>query len=160
MKFCPICGNNLIIAEEGGKQRQRCSSATCNYVFWDNPVPVVAAIVEIDDRVVMARGVGWPEGMYGLITGFLEKEETPESAILREVKEELNLIGEIVSFIGYYSFYEMNQLILAFHVKAEGEIITNEEISEIMLVPPEELEPWPFGTGYAIRDWLDKRGDR
>ena len=37
--------------------------------------------------------------------------------------------GRIESFVGYYSFLKMNgQLILAFHVKAEGEIIIGEEL--------------------------------
>ena len=157
MKFCPKCGNDLVLAEENMAQRLCCSSASCSYVFWDNPVPVVAAIVEVDGKVVMARNEGWPDGLYGLITGFLERGETPDAGILREVKEELNLDGKIAGFVGYYSFFEMNQLILAFHVKAEGEIATCDEISEILLVPPEELQPKPFGTGYAIMDWLKIR---
>ena len=157
MKFCPKCGNELVVAEESGAQRLCCGSTMCNYVFWDNPVPVIAAIVEIDDKIVLARNEGWPEGMYGLITGFLEKGESPETGILREVKEELNLDGEITSFIGYYSFFEMNQLILAYHVKTEGKIVLSKELSEVKLVPPEELNPKPFGTGHAIIDWLKRR---
>jgi NADH pyrophosphatase NudC (nudix superfamily) len=43
-----------------------------------------------------------PETWFGIVAGFLEKGETPEQAVLREVEEELGLKGEIVEYIGYY----------------------------------------------------------
>ncbi|MFQ5772363.1 MAG: NUDIX domain-containing protein [bacterium] len=157
MKFCPQCGKELKEVEIEGKSRPACKSKTCDFVFWDNPTPVVAALVERDGAVVLVRNKEWPEKIYGLVTGFLEKGETPDSGILREVKEELGLEGKIVDFIGYYSFYEMNQLILAFHVQVQGDIVLGEELVEMKIIPSEKLRPWPFGTGYAVRDWLEKR---
>jgi NADH pyrophosphatase NudC (nudix superfamily) len=126
-------------------------------VHWDNPTPVVAAIVEHDGLVVLARDKRWPKKMFGLVTGFLEKEETPEDGILREVHEELGLQGEIVGFVGYYSFFQRNQLILVFHVQAQGEIILGQELAEVKLVSPGKLRPWRIGTGPAVRDWLKAR---
>ncbi|HOJ14540.1 MAG TPA: NUDIX hydrolase [Deltaproteobacteria bacterium] len=95
--------------------------------------------------------------MFGLVTGFLERGETPEDAVLREVEEELGLKGELIGLIGHYSFFEMNQLILAFHVRVEGEPRLGGELAEYRRVSPEKLRPWPFGTGYAVRDWLEMR---
>ncbi len=157
MKYCLQCGSELERAEIDGRERQRCSSASCPFVLWDNPTPVVAAIVELDDAVLLVRNKGWPEKMYGLVTGFLERGETPEDAAVREVMEELGLEGEIAGFVGYYSFFQMNQLILAFHVRAKGEVVLGEELEEVKYVPPERLRPWPFGTGHAVRDWLEAR---
>ena len=159
MEFCYKCGNELILAEVDGETRQRCSIESCDYVFWNNPTPVVAAIVELDNSVILVRNKGWPENMYGLVTGFLEKGETPEEGILREVKEELGLEGEIVSFVGYYSFFRMNQLILAFHIQVEGNVFLVEELEEIKNLSPDKLRPWSFGTGPAIKDWLKTRKD-
>ena len=51
----------------------------------------------------------------------------------------------------------MNQIIFAFHVKAKGEIVIGEEIADIRLIDPGRLRPWPFGTGLAIRDWLEAK---
>ena len=96
--------------------------------------------------------------MYGLITGFLEKKEYPEEAVIREVKEELGLEGKVVDLIGLYPFFERNQLIIAYHVLTRGEITMGEELAEVKAVPPEKLKPWAFGTGFAVRDWLKKRG--
>ncbi|MGI6551171.1 MAG: NUDIX domain-containing protein [Syntrophomonadales bacterium] len=158
MKYCPQCGHRLAHTRIEDREYLACESETCNYVFWDNPLPVVAALVEYDGNVLLARNKAWPPKMYGLITGFLEKKESPEEAVLREVKEELGLDGEIVELIGLYPFYESNQLIIAYHVRAEGEIVMGEELEEIKVVPPTKLKPWAFGTGFAVREWLKKRG--
>ena len=160
MKYCPKCGRDLKPAEIDGRTRLKCSSDTCDYVFWDNPTPVVAALVEREGIVVLVRNKEWPQKIYGLVTGFLEKNETPESGVLREVKEELGLNGQIDDFIGHYSFFEMNQLILAYHVQVQGEIVLGEELAEYKMVSPEKLRPWAFGTGYAVKDWLAKRKTR
>jgi ADP-ribose pyrophosphatase YjhB (NUDIX family) len=129
-------------------------------VFWDNPLPVVAAIVEMDGNVLLARNKEWPEKMFGLITGFLEKGETPETAVKREVKEELGLDAEIMEFVGVYSFFERNQLILAYHLSAAGEMKLGDELAEVKSIPVGKLKPWPFGTGHAVRDWLGRRNAR
>lgn len=157
VKFCPQCGSELTSSQVDGKTRPTCTSASCDYVYWDNPTPVVAAIVERDGLVILARNKAWPRKMFGLVTGFLEKGETPEAGVLREVEEELGLEGEIVDFVGYYSFFQMNQLILVFHVRVWGEIVLGEELAEIKSLSPDKLRPWPIGTGPAVRDWLEAR---
>jgi len=155
MKFCPECGASLEMAEVEGKQRLRCGS--CTFVHWDNPVPVVAAIVEHEGDVVLVRSKGWPEKMFGLVTGFLERGETTEQGVLREVREELGLEATIAGFIGLYHFFEMNQLIVAYHVKASGTIALGDELAGMKRVPPAKLRPWPMGTGRAVADWLERR---
>jgi NADH pyrophosphatase NudC (nudix superfamily) len=83
------------------EERLACSDEKCTYVFYNNPVPVVCAIVELDGKVVLCHKKGMPETWFGIVAGFLEKGETPEQAVLREVEEELGLKGEIVEYIGY-----------------------------------------------------------
>jgi NADH pyrophosphatase NudC (nudix superfamily) len=140
-----------------GRERLSCSSDSCDYVFYDNPTPVVAALVEHGETVLLVRNKGWPEKWYGLVTGFLEKGESPEDGTLREVREELGLRAEVVSFIGAYAFPEMNQVILAYHLRAYGEIAMGDELAGVKAVPPDKLRPWPLGTGHAVRDWLERR---
>ena len=157
MNFCPQCGHKLALAEIDDRSRLACTSPSCDFVHWDNPTPIVAGIVEIDGCVVLTRNKGWTEKWFGIVAGFLERGETPESAILREVEEELGLDGELVSFVGYYSFLERNQIILAFHIQAEGEIQLGPELEQAKLVPIDEVRPWTRGTGPALRDWLERR---
>ena len=153
-RFCPQCGGALVSREAGGLPRPTCPDAACGFVLWDNPVPVVAALVEYDGRIVLARNVAWPENAFGLVTGFLERDEAPEAAVAREVAEELGLAATAVSLIGLYPFSRMNQLLIAYHVVAQGQIVLNEELAEVRLIEPARLKPWDFGTGFAVADWL------
>lgn len=133
----------------------RCGA--CNYTHYGNPTPVVAAIVEHEGAVVLVRNVGWPEKMFGLVSGFLEAGETPEAGVLREVREELGVTGAIASWVGAYAFEMRNELILSWHVKVEGTLVPGAELQEIKRVPIEKLRPWPFGTGLAVEEWLRRQ---
>ena len=154
-KFCPKCASRLTVIKIEGVKRQKCPS--CDFVHWDSPIPVVAAIVELEGKVILTRNKGWPEKWLGIVAGFLEKGETPETGVLREVKEELGLDGEIVSFVGHYAFKLRNQIIFAYHVRIDGEIVLGDELESIKALLPEEVIPWDVGTGPALKDWLAAR---
>ena len=155
--YCLQCGSTLQPADIDGQTRHRCSAPDCTYIFWNNPVPIVAAIVEVDGAVILARNKEWPEKMYGLVTGFLVQDETPEAAVRREVREELGLDSTTAHFIGHYNFSSMNQLIIAYHIPTKGDIVLSTELADIKRVPIERLKPWSIGTGPAVRDWLASR---
>jgi NADH pyrophosphatase NudC (nudix superfamily) len=158
-KFCPRCASPLHTAVvDAGPERLRCPA--CEFVHWDNPVPVVAAIVEHEGEIVLARNRAWPQKFFALITGFLEKADPdPASGVLREVEEELGLkTAKVGGFVGHYAFPRMNQLIIAYHVVAEGPIVLGEELVEYRKVPFDQLRPWPQATGLALRDWMLRRG--
>ena len=157
MKYCPWCGSTLKPQIIDGEERVACRESDCEYVYWNNPVPVVASIVEMDGQVILVRNHGWPETWFGLVSGFLEKDETPEQGVCRELKEELDLDAETVEFIGLYSFFARNELILAYHVAAAGTVTPGDEIAQYKEVPVDKLKPWPFGTGPAVADWLRRR---
>lgn len=128
------------------QQRLACSAADCSFVHWDNPVPVVAAMVQWQGQFVLARNAQWSEGLFSMITGFLEKAEQPEVAVLRETQEELGLIGEQALFLGHYALPKFNQLIIAYLVTASGTTIQlNEELVEFKLLSRQALEHYDFG---------------
>ena len=135
MYYCCKCGSKLAAQQIDNQTRLACSATYCDYVHWDNPTPVVAAIVEFDKKIVLARNKKWPPGIMSVITGYLEKGESPEEAVIREVKEELNLDTLAHQFVGYYSFFPANQLILAFTISAVGDIFLAEELTEYELIP-------------------------
>jgi NADH pyrophosphatase NudC (nudix superfamily) len=116
-------------------------------------------VVEYQQQILLARNVEWPPGFFGLIAGYLEAKEAPEDAILRELQEEVGLAGRVIAPIGQYPYFEKNQLILAYHVEASGQIVVGPELAEIKLVPMDKLRPWAFGTGLAVRDWLTRRSN-
>src|SRR3546814_14599011 len=71
-------------------------------------------------------------------------------AAQREVNEETGLRPLGANFIGHYTFERMNQLIIAYHVPAEGEVRLNEELAEWKHVPFDQAEYWPAATGLEI----------
>lgn len=155
MKFCPECGSKIALKEIDGAKRFVCEG--CNYIHWNNPAPVVAALVHYEGKYIIARNTLWPRGIFSVITGYLEQNETPEQAVLREVEEELGLSGRIKRFIGNYTFFEKNQVILCYEVEAEGEISTNHELAEVKVLLPDELKAYDFSPLYIteqiVRDW-------
>ena len=159
-KFCPQCATALqpiTEMEDGGaKERLRCPA--CNWTHWNNPTPVLAAVVQYQDKVLLARNAAWPPKVYALITGFMEAGETPQDGIRREVKEETNLDAVEVNLIGVYDFQRMNQVIIAYHVRAEGEVRLSPELVDWRLYAYDQVKCWPAGTGYALADWLRSRG--
>jgi NAD+ diphosphatase len=163
-RFCLRCGHVLEEAALDGTARKRCPAPGCGFVHYDNPLPVVAAIVELvpdgggEGEIVLVRQKGWPAGWFGLVTGFLERGEEPEAGVLRELREELGLEGEVVELVGVYGFAQRNEVIAAWHVRARGAITLGEELEACKRVPVAKLRPWPFGTGLAVRDWLARRG--
>lgn len=159
-RFCPSCAQPLALVaqmEDGGeKERLRC--AACGYTHWNNPTPVLAAVIEYGDKILLARNAAWPGKMYALITGFMEAGETPEGGIAREIKEETNLETESLKLIGVYDFQRMNQVIIAYHAVAHGEVKLSPELADYKLYDFDAVKCWPAGTGYALADFLRSRG--
>ncbi len=155
--YCPRCTAPLVDKQIDEEWRRACS-ANCGFVHFDNPIPVVAAIVEHEGAVVLAHNRAWPRRFYGLITGFLERGETPQESVVREVKEELSLDADPPTLVGVYPFHQMNQVIICFHVTATETITLNEELDDYKHFPLEKCRVWPYGAGPGLRDWLRSRG--
>jgi NADH pyrophosphatase NudC (nudix superfamily) len=158
-RFCPMCASALSWqsrSEDGGEvSRLRCTS--CDYTHWNNPTPVLAGIVEVEGKILLARNAAWSGRRFALITGFMEAGETPEEGISREILEETSLQVTALKLIGVYDFKRMNQVIIAYHAHAQGVISLSPELVEYQLLAPQDLICWPAGTGYAVADWLRTR---
>ena len=162
-RYCPQCATALqpieLVEDGGPKTRLRC--AACGFTHWNNPTPVLAAVIELADRdgqLLLARNAAWPGKFFGLVTGFMEAGESPQAGIAREVAEETALAVDATSIIGVYDFQRMNQVIIAYHARARGEIALSPELAEYRLFRPEAVRCWRAGTGYALADWLRSRG--
>lgn len=159
-RFCPCCAAPLALIgqEEDGGFVHRLRCAACGFTHWNNPTPVLAAIVEVDGLVLLARNAAWQNRMFGLITGFMEAGETPEDGIRREIAEETSLQVGQLSLVGVHDFQRMNQVIITYHAVAYGEVRLSPELIEYKLMRPEQVRCWRAGTGFALADWLRSRG--
>ena len=159
-QFCPMCATPLQLIsqdEDGGpKQRMRCPA--CQWTHWNNPTPVLAGIVQYGEQILLARNAAWPGRRFALITGFMEAGETPQEGMAREIKEETQLEVRSLQLVGAYDFQRMNQVIIAYHAVAEGEIRLSPELVEYKFYDLKDIICWPAGTGYAMGDWLRTQG--
>lgn len=159
-KFCPQCATPLALitqTEDGGdKVRLRCPA--CDYTHWNNPTPVLAAVIEYNGQILLARNAAWPGKMYALITGFMEAGETPEEGIAREISEETSLTTSELNLLGVYDFQRMNQVIIAYHAVCHGDVKLSPELVDYRLYDLAAVKCWPAGTGYALAEFLRSRG--
>ncbi len=87
-EFCPRCGTKN---EQVGSVPFRCGD--CGFSHFFGPVAAVGALVANDkDQLLLVRRAREPgRGRWGLPGGFVDRFETAEAAIAREVLEETNL---------------------------------------------------------------------
>lgn len=159
-RFCPACATPLalITQQEDGGPRERLRCPACGWTHWNNPTPVLAAVIQYQDKILLARNAAWPGKMYALITGFMEAGETPQEGMAREIREETSLETSELNLIGVWDFQRMNQIIIAYHAVAHGEVRLSPELVDYKLFAYDQVRCWPAGTGQALAQWLRSRG--
>lgn len=99
-RFCLRCGGRLRDARDGAHVRRRCPR--CAFTFYDNPVLASCAVVRRRGRVLLTLRAHPPcRGLWDLPGGFLEAGETPEQALRRELREELNAKVSRARLVGF-----------------------------------------------------------
>ena len=159
-RFCPQCATPLalIALEEDGGLCERLRCPACAWTHWNNPTPVLAAVVEYQGKILLARNAAGSGEKFALITGFMEAGETPDGGIAREISEETNLQTSALKLIGVYDFQRMNQVIIAYHAVCHGDVRLSPELVDYRLYAFEDVLCWPAGTGYALAEFLTSRG--
>jgi 8-oxo-dGTP diphosphatase len=97
---CPYCGNKLTEKNIEGRLRLFCGN--CAQTIYENPLPAACLVtVDAQDRLLLVkRSVEPQKGFWCLPGGFMELNETPEEAALRELNEETGLFGKIDMLLG------------------------------------------------------------
>lgn len=122
-RHCPRCGGRLrsraagheLVCEECGKpQFPRSDPAVIMLVAAGEPGAE-------DERCLLGRHPGWPEGRYSTLAGFCEPGETLEDAVRREVLEETGVVVGEVTYFGNQPWPLPSSLMLGFHGRAETE---------------------------------------
>jgi len=87
-RFCPYCASPLTPAADRGRWCSRCAVG-----FYDNPTPAVAAVVrDGQGRILLVLRDKEPRaGEWSLPGGFIEIDESPTEATVRELAEETGL---------------------------------------------------------------------
>jgi len=154
-KHCPSCGLELKLKPIEKKERIFCPY--CGWVRYENPLPSAAAFVRSSkgEILLIKRGKEPGKGQWALPSGFIEIDETPEAACIRELEEETGLKGKIKRLIGVYSqksdLYK-NVIIIAYEVKARGNPCPDSDSLETEFYPPKRLPRIAFSSHQRIID--------
>lgn len=108
-------------------------------------IPVVAGILRKADQVLVGRR---PEGhslggLWEFPGGKIERGESPELALIRELREELGIEAQIgdLKLSHTHSYGDVNILILFFEVKFwKGEVKANHHVELDWIIPQELLK--------------------
>ncbi|MEM1030833.1 MAG: NAD(+) diphosphatase [Myxococcota bacterium] len=86
-RFCGRCGGPTA-PEEGGHVL---ACTDCDTKHFPRTDPAMMALIEWNDRILLARKSTFPPGMHSVLAGFVEPGESVEEAVRREVYEEVGL---------------------------------------------------------------------
>ena len=146
-KHCLYCGEITIKKYEDGVQRDFCSACQC--FFYENPLPVVSAILDSSRRILLVQRSRPPfKGMWCLPTGFAEAGESIEDATLRELEEETGIKGRIVKLLdvdSYKNRFYGDLLFLTFVVEQNGgKLAAGGDSEQARFWPVNKLPPMAF----------------
>lgn len=158
-KFCPKCGSDHFNFE--GERSFLCGK--CGFHFFINSSAAVAAIIENEDGELLLtiRAFDPNKGMLDLPGGFVDPNESAEEALVREIKEELNLKVEsleyLTSFSNEYVFsgYSVFTSDLGFYCKVSNwdQMHIKDDISDVVFVTKENLD-WNLVCANSIKNMI------
>lgn len=160
--FCPRCGAPTVPAAAG--HERRCTADGSSHHPRSDPA-VIMAVVDPDDRLLLARQVTWPDRRYSLLAGFVEPGESLEAAVARETAEEAGVVVDHVRYLGSQPWPFPASLMVGFAARARTTDITVDgvEIAEALWVSVAELEaaladgtvvlPPPLSIARQIIEW-------
>ena len=125
---CPRCGAETAPALAGWIRRCPADGSE-HYPRTD--MAVIMAVVDADDRLLLARGRGFRGNGMSVLAGFVEPGETLAAAVAREVREEVGLEVTDVTYLGDQPWPFPSSLMLGFTSRALGTDLT---------LQPEEIE--------------------
>ncbi len=142
MNFCPRCGHALQDRFAFGRTRRACPE--CDFVFFREPKLAAGALVERAGAVLLVRrSVDPKKGWWALPAGYVEIDEGPVTAAIRECAEETGLIVHITGLFGVYHITSDPRgpgvLIVYRAAVASGAIRPGDDASEAAFFAPEAI---------------------
>lgn len=164
---CARCGSRTEPALAGWTRR--CVEDASEHYPRTDPA-VIMAVLDADDRILLGHAPHWPERRFSTLAGYVEPGESLESAVRREVAEEVGVVVGDVVYRGSQPWPFPASLMLAFvaHATTTELRLDDDEITDARWFTREELVAavgqgqvlLPMRTSVAralIEDWLGHR---
>ena len=115
-RFCANCGARTRVAEAG--LSRRCPN--CRASHFPRTDPVVIMLVDDGQRnVLLGRHIGWAEGRFSILAGYVAPGETPEEAVAREVREESGVSAHSPRYVASQPWPFPASLMLGYEASAK-----------------------------------------
>lgn len=156
-RYCSRCGAPLAIRPEGGRNRLACPA--CGHFVFGRFSIGVGGLLCHDGRVLVVQRAHEPgKGRWTLPGGFVEEDESPADAIVREVAEETGLAvqpGSILAIRHAQGDADQNlYMVFGLHLTGPAEALRPDgvETAQARFVDPAALDTvGPFGM---ISKWI------
>jgi len=153
VNFCLRCGTALERGARFGSIRPFCPK--CGWVFFPDPKVAVAALIEQDGSILLARRANDPKrGLWTLPAGFVDAGEDPAVAVVRECLEETGLqvrVAGLLDVIGGQEHPRGAHILIVYRVEAlSGEMRAGDDVDQVRFFPREKLPPLAFSTTQKI----------
>lgn len=157
-RFCGVCGHEL--ADLATECARKCP--LCETVFYPQISPAVTvAVIDAGGRLLLAHNEKFRKGLYSLVSGFVEPGESVESAVHREIREEVGIEVKNLCYAGSQSWPFPNSLLLGFTAEYAGGTLRPDgvEITDARFFSPREMPevPPPGSLSRSMIDsWLER----
>jgi ADP-ribose pyrophosphatase YjhB (NUDIX family) len=143
MNYCSNCGAKIVLRVPTGDTVPRHLCDACGTIHYKNPLMVVGAIPEWQDRILLCKRAIEPRlGKWTLPAGFMELGETVGQAALRETLEEANARIELTEMYTMVSVPQVNQVHLFYRARLlDLDFAPGTESLEVELFSENEI-PW------------------
>lgn len=159
--FCPVCGAKSFAPLTD--KAYKCS--TCNFVYFSNCASSVAVFIENEknELLVCRRAKDPYKDTFDLPGGFVDMHETAEKAVIREIKEELNInistTDYLFSLPNIYPYQGINihtlDLFFKCAVRSFSGLKPADDVSEIFFLPKNKITIPSFGLP-SIQKGIEK----
>lgn len=156
--YCPHCRAELEGKLVFGRTRQVCPE--CGFIHFVDPKVGAGVLAEQDGKVVLVRRAVVPAiGAWCLPSGFVEYDEAPDEAAVRECLEETGLTVQLTDLLDVSQYVNDSRgpgiLILYRGRVVGGEPYPGDDASEVGFFGPDELpEDIAFATNRrALARW-------
>ena len=156
-QYCSRCATTM--TQQQHERAKKCPACGLTAYPRLSPAIIVAVVRQFEDgpRLLLARAHRHPSGMYSVLAGFVEPGEDLETAVQREVKEEVGLDITNIRYFGSQPWPFPNSLMLAFTAEyASGDIkLEEEEIAEAGWYTPDNMPliPPSISIARSLIDW-------
>ena len=168
-RHCGRCGGPTEMQQAG--HTRYCPACECEHYPRTDPSMLVL-VTTPDDRGLLGRQPGWPQGMWSVLAGFVEPGESIEDAVVREVWEEARIRVDGMRYLTSQPWPFPASVLMGFRARAPADPpqVEQDELEACHWYSRDQLAsalrarevflPPPFTLSYRlIEDWFDEAFD-